>query len=478
VGSHVLSIVWGKIMRRGWLVFVPLLIPAVAGAKSGGAGLAREEALRMAERLVSSKISNAKPLAVLAVTPPVDGIVAVALDPPYREFPNVLLFKIGPDGKTWTRAFEGLSLGIQDEPSGYLDTHTVKAGVDFTFNPPHAPNEYRDVIERMRKERGSVIVAYEKFYHMHPSGAEGYTIDKRQYTGIASELVSDRYKTGYKQDNCMMYDTPRLRSLTLSKSGTHLELEAQTDPLPASGRAQRWRLTFGGLTPGGYILDKTMHVTKLLANGEATGNATAGGTADAAATYGVPILKSGPWTVDPRCPSLMKLNKRSAETVVRTQALIKTSKVNASLVERFANLDVALPRSADEYALVGKSAIVAVDGVSKSAEEHPFSIAPGASYVKPIVCFDMPMGPTDPAFAAGLGRYRNLCFYAIPIYQLMKTSELRMDWNGKRKDFGLARLPLTDQWPKFVAEDPDVKKIGKPDGRAIRAFMNREYCLH
>lgn len=57
--------------------------------------------------------------AVKAVSDEVNGWIAVALDPPYREFPNVVLFR--RTGAAWQRVWEGLSIGIQPYTSPYLD---------------------------------------------------------------------------------------------------------------------------------------------------------------------------------------------------------------------------------------------------------------------------------------------------------------------------------------------------------------------
>jgi hypothetical protein len=113
--------------------------------------------------------------------------------------------------KEWKKAFEGLSIGIQPEPAGLLDLHTINFGLDFTVDncPVFEFNEQlKKTIKDSEKEH-NIIIPYQHFLHLHASPLikSFYTIDKTNYFDFANILFDNQYIT-FPKEECTMFDTP------------------------------------------------------------------------------------------------------------------------------------------------------------------------------------------------------------------------------------------------------------------------------
>ena len=90
-----------------------------------------------------------------------NNIVAVFINPPYREFPNVIFYKL-INGKD-KRIIEGLTIGITDTKSDFLDLHTKGQGIDLTSEPTgnydFDSNDIQKII-RVLKANNSPIIVY------------------------------------------------------------------------------------------------------------------------------------------------------------------------------------------------------------------------------------------------------------------------------------------------------------------------------
>lgn len=178
---------------------------------------------------------------ILAISKPVNDIQVVHTNLPYRDFPNILIFKLNTS-KHRVRVLEGLNPGIQDSPSGHLDWHTKGRGVDFIIGSADQPILFDD--EKFRKmqdaiiSRRSILIPYQHFLHMQTidslTSYSPYTIDKTHYYDFALQLFGDLY-TGYSKEECTMFDSPKIEKVDLSYKDGRYIIKAVTEKRPAMG---------------------------------------------------------------------------------------------------------------------------------------------------------------------------------------------------------------------------------------------------
>jgi hypothetical protein len=201
---------------------------------------------------------------IISISKPVKNFSVVALTPPYREFPNIILFEY--KNGVWQRVYECLSVGIQDEPSDIIDLHTAGLAVDMVpqFQGKSIVEDgysfldknFQDMLEAFEKNN-FVVIFYQNFVHAHHlpnfSGKSSYIIDKRNYLTFANQLFNNRYTDkNYPRDNCMMYDLPLIKSLKFDYTNVYC-LVAETD------NGQVWEITFSGVEDK-YLTDKKISV--------------------------------------------------------------------------------------------------------------------------------------------------------------------------------------------------------------------------
>jgi hypothetical protein len=199
---------------------------------------------------------------ILSVSEVTDNLIAVSLTPPYREFPNIILFKAGQGGSSLKRIYEAFSLGIQDEKSKLLDLHTVGNGIDFTFEKEDLASltdtAVKTAIATFEKE-GGAVVWYGNFFHGHfgQRTKQRYFIDKSRYKIFAIELLGKRYNE-YPAQECMMYDTPDLVDVKFFKRNDVYHIEGKTS------NKQKWTVTFKGTDEQNkYFVQKAISVGKM-----------------------------------------------------------------------------------------------------------------------------------------------------------------------------------------------------------------------
>lgn len=192
---------------------------------------------------------------ILSISEPVDNITAVAILPPYREFPNVLLFQY--KNNKWSRVFECLSIGIQDNQSDTLDLHTVGEGIDFTIggkNEYSFDEETKKLIDKSLSSSEAILIPYKNFMHMHISGKSPYTIDKTKFYDLANILHNRKYEK-YSSKDCMMYDLPKLKSIKLVFDNEKYILDCQTI------NGQIWKITFDNIDENNkFLVNKEIQV--------------------------------------------------------------------------------------------------------------------------------------------------------------------------------------------------------------------------
>jgi hypothetical protein len=207
-------------------------------------------------------IKGAYSYKIISMSEIVDNVLAAVLTPPYREFPNIILFKVDPKDGSLKRVYEALCLGIQDAPSGLLDLHTIgRDALDFFADEGKLSSigdkTTKTAIEVFEKE-GGTIVLYGRFLHGHfgQRTKQRYLLDKTQYKRFALALLGERYNK-YSDQECMMYDTPNLREVKFSKKDGKYHLVVKTS------NNQKWTVTFSGVDADNrYLTDKVISVEK------------------------------------------------------------------------------------------------------------------------------------------------------------------------------------------------------------------------
>ncbi len=199
---------------------------------------------------------------IISISETVDNVLAAALVPPYREFPNIILFKVDPKNGSLKRIYEALCLGIQDAPSGLLDLHTIGNAIDFTFNKDALMSlddkTAKSAVSSFEKE-GGTLVLYGRFFHGHfgQQTRQRYLLDKTQYKRFALALLGERYNE-YSDQECMMYDTPNLREIEFSKKDGKYHLAVKTS------NNQKWTVIFSGVdSDNRYLTNKAISVEKI-----------------------------------------------------------------------------------------------------------------------------------------------------------------------------------------------------------------------
>jgi len=206
-------------------------------------------------------ISGEYTFEIISISEAINNLCIVSIIPPYREFPNILLYSYNEKTREWKRVFEGLSIGIQPEPSSLLDLHTINYGLDFTFDDKPTirfNNELKITIKESAKDH-SIIIPYQYFLHMHtsPSIKSFYTIDKTSYYDLANVLFNNQYKD-FPKEECTMYDTPIITKSALSYNQNEFEIIAETL------NNQLWSIKFKGIDEKNqYLLEKTISVANI-----------------------------------------------------------------------------------------------------------------------------------------------------------------------------------------------------------------------
>lgn len=195
---------------------------------------------------------------VIKVSEIVNNLCAVAIEPPYREFPNIIIFQYDPNTQAYMRIYESLSLGIQDKPSTKLDLHTVGIGMDLKAGED--PNVFESAaiqkLIEIGNNHGMVVIPYTYFIHMHNSSKASYTIDKTSYYDLAIKLLGNVYKR-YPKDNCVMYDSPNITEMEFTYEEEKYTITTTTD------NKQLWKITFEGVDQDNkYLINKRIEVQK------------------------------------------------------------------------------------------------------------------------------------------------------------------------------------------------------------------------
>lgn len=387
---------------------------------------------RLAIDAMVHEFPGSSELRVLSITSPVEGIVAVALTPPYREFPNVVLFAYDEGARHWKRVLEGLSLGIQAHKSSTLDIHTVEEAVD-VMQPTE--EEARRYLPTISLSFGWVAVPYDRFIHFHPSGRETYYLDKHNYARLAGEL--SEHPRPDKDTECTLFDTPELMGLSLSHSSGRFELQAQT------ANNQNWTVTFVGIDGNGRLDQKLIRVSKPVTSRE----------------------------TDQEDSALVKLSPdaKIAATAREYQSFPP--------VARIAFSDIAYPGDPKEYRAMAGHGLLLVTALSQVVDElppQPYLIVEGRRRHLRLITQEWST-PADSVVLTVFGRFRVDTLYLIPLESSSRGKEVLLDFAKNRTGFKLPPVPaaLPDQLRQVVADPPSARV--EPDREAMLNLIQREF---
>jgi hypothetical protein len=167
------------------------------------------------------------------------------------------------------------------------------------------------------------------------------------------------------------------------------------------------------------------------------------------------------------------IGQRLEDTAERTRA------ISAKGAARSAIIDFAWPQDAAEYKALGKYVLVFVSAVSQQADELPLKRVYVESNGREIALERIASVrrdvPKDTAVHAMLGPHREDAFYIAPAGAMMRKGSVFVDFAVRRDGFRLYELPGTP--PAFVKADrkPMPAANAKPDPKALKAMLEREY---
>lgn len=244
-------------MKRFWraIGFILCILVLSVNTMSASSSIDMEKVKAKIDPLIASKEFTYD---IVKVSDPVDNFVAVFIHPSFRDFPNVILFQLDQNSSDYVRIYEGLSLGIQDKPSGKTDLHTLGLGIDMQSDG--GSNAFESESIRKMFELGNQsnfdVIPYQGFIHMQLAGNECYTIDKTKYRDFALSLIGDAYEK-YPKDSCVMFDTPDLVDPQFVHENGKYVITSKTD------NNQFWTVTFEGVDQENrYLVNKIIEVKK------------------------------------------------------------------------------------------------------------------------------------------------------------------------------------------------------------------------
>jgi hypothetical protein len=183
------------------------------------------------------------------------------------------------------------------------------------------------------------------------------------------------------------------------------------------------------------------------------------------------VASKGPVTQQSVTPEV--IGKRLEDSAERTR------KLSAKGAARTAIIDFAWPQDEAEYQALGKCILVFVSAVSQEADELPLKRVyvennNGDITLEKIASIRRDVPKTSLAFAM-LGPWREDAFYLAPAGAMMRKGSVMVDFAVRRSGFRLYELPGTP--PAFVKADrnPLPAFDAKPDPKALKAMLEREY---
>lgn len=193
---------------------------------------------------------------IIKISEPQNNVLAVFLNPTCRDFPNVIFFCFDQNLNDYYRVYEGLSVGIQDKPSGKVDLHTLGLGIDMVIDGGTSKfkNESVQKMFEIGNRSSFVVIPYQGFIHMHSKNTEFYTIDKTSYYDFALKLIGNVYRK-YPKNSCLVFDTPNLTEADFKFDNGKYTVICKTD------NKQLWTICFDGIDQNNrFLVNKKIEV--------------------------------------------------------------------------------------------------------------------------------------------------------------------------------------------------------------------------
>lgn len=376
--------------------------------------------------------------AIIHISQPVKNISIAAINPPYREFPNIVLFEYSKKTGRWNRVFEGLSIGIQPTPSFYLDLHTLGQGADMLIgkSTEYRFNEAIKEVIKTASSTGGIIIPHKNFVHFHSSGKSFYTIDKTQFYDLAVRLFGKEYEK-YPRDRCTMYDLPSLLKIDLVYRDGQYFIEGETD------NNQKWTISFDGVSDGKYLTDKNITVERI----------------------GEPAVRNE----EPGMARMM--------TNKLYMAAWDLSKLGH--VQRMASIDFAFGANRQEYTSLGGYGVLMVTAISHDKEELPLQRVYLVAQGKPQELYKVHeevVPVRNKKIKEVLGTNRMDSFYLLPYSLTREKGDLFLDWRTNSKEFHIWTFPSSEA-QEFVKDTKYQGEIKDIDRKTLHDFLNREFGI-
>jgi hypothetical protein len=207
-----------------------------------------------ADSLVYVPLAEQKPVDVVTVLQRQTWAAAV-VRPPYREFPNVLLFRLVAG--RWVPQKEGLLLGHQFFRSGVLDLHTVGRAMDLgVYRDGQRAEKPAEFVREMRgisEKSGLVLVPLGEVFHQHQAGEKSYVLDRSFLMATINDLYGG-YPEKFPKDSCVMLDVPEIRAASFFE-------EARPRLRVRTSNGQVWEATWSGAAAGGELTELKVKAT-------------------------------------------------------------------------------------------------------------------------------------------------------------------------------------------------------------------------
>lgn len=161
----------------------------------------------------------------------------------------------------------------------------------------------------------------------------------------------------------------------------------------------------------------------------------------------------------------------------RLEAAAQRILATGSRASRFANIDIAWGRDAEEQRAMGGHVVVLISAVSQDASELPlkrvyFRSASGVEIDLQRLGGEARDVPADLATRAAFGAHLEDVFYLAPAAALVEPGDVLIDFAVNRTGFRVLGLPVEP--PSFFVASPAAAPT-RENLAAVRILFEREY---
>jgi hypothetical protein len=151
-------------------------------------------------------------------------------------------------------------------------------------------------------------------------------------------------------------------------------------------------------------------------------------------------------------------------------------------IPRTAFYDNVLPADMMEYQNLDKNSIVMIVSLVHNSWELPLNdvyITYHDEKIRLTPILSQRTEVKDETVQKVFGKYRQDCFYLLPIHLQLKRSQLTVGWVVNREGFVIARYPDLNGIPiGFIDEDKEIEKqSGNINKDFLKQFLQREFSI-